>query len=270
MRVKGSKKEISQKMMDAFEGRVEASFGSLGRSPVAGTQTQDGGRDTDDRELNGVWRLDKSPCFRSPSQPLEVDNSMEEEAAERRRRAFGPSSSEESEESDGGDMGRMSERSNPDYDESVGIRASLAFCSQIDREPERDEADIASLQFDFEPGVTMSAGVVGSRGKRNTQANANTNANANKGTNATEKLQSALKGGRAEELLPSQRRVSFDLPPLPKPWLPPHKRGVNAPASEGGEAKTGTETVPDYVKHPDRYVRYEFDEPAVIGGREDM
>ena len=41
-------------MMDAFEERVEASFGSLDRSTVAGTQTQDGGGATDNRETSGI------------------------------------------------------------------------------------------------------------------------------------------------------------------------------------------------------------------------
>mmetsp|Transcript_6323 Transcript_6323/g.17476 ORF Transcript_6323/g.17476 Transcript_6323/m.17476 type:complete len:244 (-) Transcript_6323:26-757(-) len=241
-------------MMDALEERVEASFGSLGRSPVAGTQTQDGGGATGDRETSGIWRLDKNPCFRSSSQPLEADTSAAEEAAERIRRACGPSSSEESEEgeeSDGGDVERQSEKADPDYDESVGVRASFAFCSQIDREAERDEADVASLQFDFEAGATMNP------------ASAPWGPVSMDPTAAS--LRSALKGGRGREVL-AQRQVSFDLPPLPKPWLPPHKRGVIAPESDGAEAKTGTDTVPDYVKHPDRYVKYEFDEPAVMGG----
>lgn len=268
--------------MDAFEERVEASFGSLGRSPGAGTQAQDGGGTTDDRDSNGMWRLDKNPCFRSPSQPLEVDMSMEEEAAERRRRACGPSSSEESEESEEGEEGdvegQMSERANPDYDESVGIRASFAFCSQIDREAERDEADIASLQFDFEAGATMNAasgprGSEGSGGSGGSFCSGATRGMTKRNTRTTDtntnsmaaNLQSALKGGRGREML-TARRVSFDLPPLPKPWLPPHKRGVKAAAIEEAETKTGTETVPDYVKHPERYVKYEFDEgPAVIG-----
>lgn len=246
-------------MMDAFEERVEASFGSLGRSPVAGTQAEDGGGTTDDR----MWSLDKSPCFRSSSQPLEADYSMEDEAAERRRRACGPSSSEESEESseESDDVeGRNSERAGPDFDESVGIRASFAFCSQLDREAERDEADIASLQFDSEAGATSAA--LGTSGATKVVTATATAA-------AAVMLQSALKGGRDGEALVTQKRVSFDLPPLPKPWLPPHKRGsagVDASSGEVGETETCTKSVPDYVTHPDRYVKYEFDEPAVIGG----
>lgn len=248
--------------MEAFEERVEASFGSLGRHSVE-KGTQESVRDE-------MWRLDRSPYFRSPSQPFEVDNSVEEEAAERRRRAFEPSGSESDEDGDGcGDelddrLGAhdAEPRNDPDYDESIGIRASIPFCSQLDREAERDESDIASLQFDSEP------------------SNVPRNPHGRFGSHPSSQIhgqampRSALKGGRQSPgILSNDRRVSFNLPPLPKPYLPPHKRGSHVHPGEettpmdapSGVAEPRKETVPDYVTNPDRYVKYEFDEPAVIG-----
>jgi len=242
--------------MDAFYRRSEASFGSLGRaetlpSPAApSTASAASPRHVDSSSHSSVqdmWLPSRSPTFRAGTLG-DIDDEMRGEDQERRRRACGPSSSsdDDSEDEDGseddeedlfaGHEGRRAGRDHDhddddDYDARIGMRASLAFCSQLDREQERDEADVASLQFDNEPCYRSTCDY------------------------SRVPPRSALKGSRNRESSRDgnmlEKRVSFDLPDLPKPYVPPHKR-------QGQPTSTGT--VPDHVLHPERYTVYTFDD----------
>lgn len=241
--------------MDAFEQRVQTSFGALRPRP-----RQEEEPDTD-AVRNGnfsphpipdsspsLWSLGRSPCFRQDGvermegvEHVDDDDRDGDEAAERRRRrvkASGASScsSSSDDDDDASMMGRA-----VDFDEAVGERASLAFCSQLDREAEQDEVDIASLQFDGEPSWGAVGGVP-ARGVLKTRES---------------RRYGGLKSG-------NEKRVSFDLPPLPTPYVPPHKRVGSGTGSDSGEVVVAGGCLPAAREGYDVYV-FE-DGPAVVGG----
>jgi len=145
------------------------------------------------------------------------------EVEERRRRACSVESSDDSDEPD--DEGRGAEDRDDswlDYDEGVGVRASFDFCSQVDREQERDENDVASLQFESPTGVPVAKTLVPGRSVLKT----------------SDCKRSRLKHPSSHT---SKKKVTFDLPPLPTPYVPPHKK-------------------PGYTPHPQGYAVYDWED----------
>lgn len=209
--------------MEDFERRTRASFDSLG---VTGS----------DREgAEKQWMPTSSPIYRNGHR----DVSSDDEEEERRRRT-----------SAGGvhmDLG------DDEFDTAIGVRPSIAFSSQIDREEESDIMDIQSLQFDDAEGVSPVVPRAGGHEEEWRQS-----------SGEKRPVRSALKkkDSSGEDVSRmGKKKVSFTGIPEPKkPYVPPHKR---AAARESDDVGT---TVPDYVKNPDRYTMYEFDEPVIVGG----
>lgn len=209
--------------MEEFQRRIQASFGHLHEQRVENRDSDDvrqrlGVEPSTEAENGGIWMPSLVPVYRNEN----IEASSDDEVEERRRR-MGLSTS-------------VYQDDELEFDASVGIRPSLAFCSQVDKEEESDSVDIASLQFDDKAGNSPCLQRSGSP------------------------LPSALKkkGGGQESV--GKKRVSFTgLPEPPKPYVPPHKRNCDA-------AVVVHDNVPDHVKNPGRYTKYEFDEPVCIGG----
>lgn len=208
--------------MEDFERRTRASFDSLG---VTGT---------DPEGTEKQWMPTSSPIYRNGYR----DVSSDDEEEERRRRT-----------SVGGihmDLG------DDEFDTALGVRPSIAFSSQIDREEESDIMDIQSLQFDDAEGVSPVVPRAGGQEEWR------------QSSGEKRPVRSALKkkDSYGEDVpVMGKKKVSFTGIPEPKkPYVPPHKRAA-APESEDAGS-----TVPDYVKNPDRYTMYEFDEPVIVGG----
>ena len=224
--------------MEDFKQRSTASFGGLDLCSHTGhlQDRQEGAPNEHTLTANPhLWLPSLNPVYRRGNSAEE--SSSDDELAERRRRAVPMV------ENDKGEQGEFDNVHDDDfeYDETVGSRPSLQFCSQLDKEEESDLIDMYSLQFDDKHGVSpIESGVSRQSSKK--------------------ALPPALKkpaqdGG--SRLQKRHKRVSFTgIPEPPKPYVPPHKR-ASAQASN---------TVPDYVKNPQAYTHYEFDEPVVVGG----
>lgn len=209
--------------MEEFQRRIQASFGHLNEQRVENRDSDDvrqrlGVEPSTEAENGGIWMPSLVPVYRNEN----IEASSDDEVEERRRR-MGLSTS-------------VYQDDELEFDASVGIRPSLAFCSQVDKEEESDSVDIASLQFDDKAGNSPCLQRSGSP------------------------LPSALKKMDGGQESVGKKRVSFTgLPEPPKPYVPPHKRNCDA-------AVVVHDNVPDHVKNPGRYTKYEFDEPVCIGG----
>jgi len=244
--------------MDAFEQRVQTSFGALrprpGQEPDAAPAANSDSVRTHPNS-SPLWSLDRSPRFRQDG--VERMEGVEEdvldvgddgdEAAERRRRRVNASEDDDDESvscsSSDDDESMMTMGRAVDFDEAVGERASLAFCSQLDREAEQDEVDIASLQFDREQSWSGASGGGPLRGVL--------------------KKRGVERYGGLNEKSGNSKRVSFDLPPLPTPYVPPHKR-VGSGTGSGAVLEVADGCLPVAREGYDVYV-FE-DGPAVVGG----
>lgn len=208
--------------MEDFERRTRASFDSLG---VTGSD-----RDHSREGIQKPWMPTSSPIYRNGNN--EVSSDDEEEERRRRTSASGTHI----------DLG------DDEFDTAIGVRPSIAFSSQIDREEESDIMDVQSLQFDDAEGVSpvvLTAG--GHEEWRHSSGE-------------KRPVRSALRKEKNDGM--GKKKVSFKGIPEPKkPYVPPHKRG-----SGGASGDVGGSTVPDYVRNPDRYTVYEFDEPVLVGG----
>ena len=209
--------------MEEFQRRIQASFGHLQERNVQTRDSDDArqrlGVEPSTEAGNGtIWMPNLVPVYRNEH----IEASSDDEVEERRRR-MGLSTS-------------VYQDDELEFDASVGVRPSLAFCSQVDKEDESDLVDIASLQFDDKAGNSPCL------------------------QRSTSPLPSALKKKGSGQDSVGKKRVSFTgLPEPPKRYVPPHKRNCDT-------AVAVNDNVPDHVKNPGRYTKYEFDEPVCIVG----
>lgn len=237
---------VSFQFMEDFRKRSTASFGGLGVLPSP-THLEDPMETEPKGNLTGeqhFWMPSMDPVYRD-SDYIE-DSSSGDELEEMRRRAVPTMETRETGPRDPQSSFSLGE-DDFEYDQAVGARPSIEFCSQLDKEDERDLIDIRSLQFDDRDGASPHIHHQGLLdGKKRIPS---------KGLPSALKKESA---GAHDTLNKRNKRVSFTgLPEIPKPYLPPHKRSLCA----AGQSRD----VPDYVKNPSGYTHYEFDEPVIVG-----
>jgi hypothetical protein len=220
--------------MEDFKRRSTASFGGLdlcSRSGQLGDRKSGSQGEHALTAESHLWLPSLNPVYRQGSNMEE--SSSDDEMAERQRRAVPVVGSQEA------DFDNVHD-DDFEYDETVGSQPSMEFCSQLDKEDESDMIDMYSLQFDDTKDASCSRSVSVPSDKK--------------------ALPPALKKPaleRKNRLQKRHKRVSFTgIPEPPKPYVPPHKRASKQPNN----------TVPDFVKNPQAYTHYEFDEPVVVGG----
>ena len=223
--------------MEDFKRRSAASFGGLdlhSRPGHLGDRKQCGETENTLTAESHLWLPSLEPVYRQGDNMEET--SSDDELAERRRRAVPVVESQVGEEADFD----IVHDDDFEYDKDIGSRPSMEFCSQLDKEDESDTIDVYSLQFDDAQGASPLRSVSGQPAKK--------------------AIPSALKKPTADggkRLHKGQKRVSFTgIPEPPKPYVPPHKRAQKEPNNN----------IPDFVKNPQAYTHYEFDEPVVVGG----
>lgn len=273
--------------MEDFIKRTRASFGSLCQKPPTQVDSDSGHPQSQEEELVSIeqWVPSTEPVFRDDN----MNDTSDDEEEERLRRT-----------SPGG-MSLVLE-DEEELDAAVGMRPSIAFSSQIDREEEMDIIDLQSLQFEDRNGMEeetsryvveegdhenvdrqSSLGALSRQGDQYTghglsghhhhhyHHHGNGNGNGAEGRRVlAQGLRSVLKkssgGGGGKK---HGKRVSFTGLPEPKrPYVPPFKRGDGNKNNNKGKQSVEEQqvNVPDHVKNPGRYTRYEFDEPVVVGG----
>jgi hypothetical protein len=270
--------------MEDFIKRTRASFGSLCQKPPTHVVSDSGHPQSQEEELVsiGEWVPSTEPVFRDDN----MNDTSDDEEEERLRRT-----------SPGG-MSLVLE-DEEELDAAVGMRPSIAFSSQIDREEEMDIIDLQSLQFEDRNGMDEETSryvveegdnedvdgqsspgalsrqeqyiVHGLRGHHHHGNHHHGNGNGAESRRVlTQGLRSVLKkssgGGGGKK---HGKRVSFTGLPEPKrPYVPPFKRGTGSNNNKGKQSveEQPQVNVPDHVKNPGRYTRYEFDEPVVVGG----
>lgn len=228
--------------MEDFKQRSTASFGRLNLYSRAGNLDEPGQGESTSKTLTAeshLWLPSLSPIYRH-GDSLE-ESSSDDEVAERMRRAVPVVAASGKEHSDFDE--------DFEYDEAVGSRPSIEFCSQLDKEEESDMYDIRSLQFDNIDGASpgMEPSSLGAPAQHD-----------NRRALPPALKKSSSDGGK--RLQKRHKRVSFvGLPEPPKPYVPPHKR-------HSGASMQPNDLIPDFVKNPTGYTHYEFDEPVVVGG----
>jgi len=247
--------------MEQFHRRTQDSFGSLGLHTDASVSSLGGNSGAEGEQ----WFPNPAPVFRSGELMHSSDEDDEEEEA--RRRHIPGSRPEEL-----GDL--FDEEEAP----TTGAFApTISFSSQLDREVEMDEYDVQSLQFDVGGG----SGVGRLEGARTDDLGGRGLSTRRFSSGSSSSLKSILKRELKCEGKQLSKRVSFTgLPEPPKPYVPPFKRKQahaeqqqaqnSAEAQDGGKKDSGGNSMPDYVKHPERYTMYELDEPIIIGGGVDQ
>jgi len=271
--------------MEEFIKRTKASFGSLCQKP--GEKRPTLVPNTEEEELViEEWVPNTEPVFRDDN----MNDTSDDEEEERLRRT-----------SPGGMSMVLGDEE--EMDAAVGVRPSIAFSSQLDREEEMDIIDLQSLQFEDRNGMDeetsryvveegdderhyeaagTSQRTAGTSQQQQQQRDTNGYHYHHGNVGRVQGLRSVLKkssgGGHGHGGKKHGKRVSFTGIPEPKrPYVPPFKRNgsdTKGKASveeleneeEKQQRKQEQANVPDHVKNPGRYTRYEFDEPVVVGG----
>lgn len=241
--------------MSGLQARLDSVFGNLGTGPTS----------------TPPWRPVQEHVFRIGSDlDDEMSSDEDEEYKERTRR----------------EVLLGTELANEDAPDEEGLMPSTAFCSQLDREADRDDVDaiavsaeharpdprtevlddnvyehkLALLEDESSPMEEDSGPFSHPLGRHAVASSPSFKSNLRKSPRA---------GG-------VKKRVSFTgIPDPPKPWVPPHKRAnfiskfesdTMPPTGPAPEALKNLKVLPDHVANPTRYTRYDLEQSLVVGG----
>lgn len=253
--------------MAGLQQRLDAAFGALGGGGEA-----------------PAWKPSQQQIFRSGA-PVNGGNSSDEEYEERQRRETMPGLAQSLVEEDAPD--------------AEGFRPSTAFCRALDAEEEYNEVDeIATGLIARRRGrealpprdtQVLDDNVYEQRAAAAEAAAAGEDqpavmeveqpadaAPAAAVPAAAPTLRRSSLSGRpsrsgSEEAAKEKKTVRFE--GIAAPYVPPSRRPGYVPRSTELPSGPGTQpqrqslsSVPDHVKHPDKYTCYVLDEPLVVGG----
>ncbi|KAI7835900.1 hypothetical protein COHA_010203 [Chlorella ohadii] len=254
--------------MAGLQQRLDAAFGALG----AGAEAP-------------AWKPSQQQIFRSGA-PVNDGNSSDEEYEERQRRETVPGLAQSLVEEDAPD--------------AEGFRPSTAFCRALDAEEEYNEIDEVATGLiarrrgrDALPprdtqvlednvyeqrAAAAEAAAVGEGHHpegMEVEEPAGAAPPAELPTAAPVLRRSSLSGrtssGGSEEASKEKKKVRFE--GVAAPYVPPSRRpgfvprSTELPPGPGDQPqRQSLSTVPDHVKHPERYQCYVLDEPLVVGG----
>lgn len=196
----------------------------------------------------------------------------------------------------------MDLRDEDEPDTEEGLKPSLAFCSQIDREAEMEPSDAMAALPSYGASEARPApktevlddNVYELRLLRSDSLEGGGSATPGMDDEDVSMEEEPLSGPRRNRLSSGPRKSSFrqsnrpsmkkrvsftGIPELPKPWVPPHKRpGFSAlcpeGAADGAEPAVPAEQpmlpketcLPNHVAHPEKYTRYALEHPLTVGG----